>query len=152
MIWVFPLISHLLPSPPFSQSSHDSSVKLSWHLIHMASSFFWITAWSRGGGSCCFWHGYPCHADDWQQILPPQMPCSADKKSWQRARQKPPEVGWAGLQGIWLPTRQGFWYLRGELRINSQPSFITRQVFDIWARGLASLSNNGTQLRGTICK
>lgn len=151
-IWVFPPISRLRPFIPISQSSRASSETLSWHLIHMASSFFWITTWSRGGGCCCFWHGYPCHVDEWQQILPPQIPCSADKRSWQRARQKPPEVGWARLQRICLPTRQGsdIWEVNSGLILN--PLFIIRQASDMWAWGLASLSNNGSELRGTICK
>lgn len=59
------------------------------------------------GAFVLLWHGDPCLGDEWQQILPPQMPCSADKRSWQRARwEATRKVGRARLQGIWLPA----WY------------------------------------------
>lgn len=120
----FPPISHLLPSSPLPQSSHDLLLKLSWHVTHMACSFFWITAWR--GVLCCFWHGYPCLVDEWQQILPPQMPCRADKRSWQRARQKPPgKVEQARLQGICLPLRQDshIWEVNSGLILNLHSSW-----------------------------
>lgn len=42
----------------------------------------------------------------------------------------------------------GFWYLRGELRIDAQYPFILRKVLDIWGLRMATLTHDGIGPRG----
>lgn len=92
-VWTFSSHESPLPFKPLLQSLNASLVRISWHLIHVISSLFWVSAWR---GFALLWHGYPCLDDECQLTLHAKMPCSADKRSWQRARQNlPGEVAWA---------------------------------------------------------
>lgn len=112
-IWVFPPISRLRPFIPISQSSRASSETLSWHLIHMASSFFWITTWSRGGGGVvAFGMDIPVMLMSDSRFCLPKYPAALIRgvgKGQDRSHQK-----WGG------PGSRGSVYLHGRVLISER--------------------------------
>lgn len=101
---LLPHKSVLLPSQPLPQSSQASFVRLSRHLVHMASSLFWITAWR--GFLCCSGMGTPVLVMSDSRFCLPKRPAALIRRPGQRGKQKPPEVGRARFQETGLPMWQ----------------------------------------------
>lgn len=89
----FPGLNFLLPwvlffpFMPFSEFFSYVSFREFSCFFYVVNSLPWMTAWRRF--MYYFWLGHAFPAWEWQRRLPPKMPHSADKKSWQRIGVKP---------------------------------------------------------------
>ena len=99
------------------------------------------------------WLGHLFPAYEWQQRLPPTMPHGVEKRSWQRAKQKPQgEVESSRLKGIYLPTWQD-----SDIWEESQGFILS--IHSLWGKYLTSVDSgwlpwliNGIGWRGNIGK
>lgn len=113
---LLPHKSVLLPSQPLPQSSQASFVRLSRHLVHMASSLFWITAWR--GFLCCSGMGTTVLVMSDSRFCLPKCPAEEELA---KSKTEATRSGEGQVPGNRVTYVAGSWYLGGELRINSQP-------------------------------